>query len=923
VTDAADPVATLTGVTHRYGHTLALDGVTLDIPSGRLVGLIGPDGVGKSTLLGIVAGSRRIQDGEAVVLGGDMRESRHRRAVCSRIAYMPQGLGRNLYPDLSVQENIEFFAHLFGADHDSQDRRIAELMDGTGLSPFTDRPAKKLSGGMRQKLGLCCALIHDPSLLILDEPTTGVDPLSRRQFWNLVDRMRRRRPDMSLIIATGYMEEAERFDSLIALHAGHILAQGTPAALKAHTGRPTIEEAFIALLPERLRRGRHRLQIPPRLGPDAETVILARDLTRRFGDFTAVDRASFAIERGEIFGFVGSNGCGKTTTMKMLTGLLEASEGEALLFGRPVEPKDIESRRRVGYMSQSFSLYTELSVRQNLSLSAKLFQIPPDEARRRIDRLVERFELAPYADQLASSLPLGIRQRLSLAVAVVHQPELLILDEPTSGVDPLARDSFWELLIDLSRRQNVTIFVSTHFMNEAARCDRVALMNDGKVLAIGTPEALVASRRAANLDDAFVSYLAEDLEQKRTATGRPVDGDSSPADLVNALSHEAAGSTRKRHGLFSLRRMVAYARRETLELRRDRVRLMFALLGTAFLMIVFGFGISLDINKVPFAVLDLDQTHESRAYISELAGSPYFTETAPIRNYTELDHRLRSGSVSAIVEIPPNFGRDIKSGVPTAVGAWVDGAMPYHAKTIRGYLEGIHQFYLNDQAIGNEESQQSQPAAKVETRFRYNQDFGSVYSMVPSTIGLLLVMIPAILMSLAVVREKELGSITNLYVTPVTRLEFVLGKQIPYIAISMLNFGILCVMALTIFEVPLKGSFATLALGALLYVTSTTGIGLLISAFTRTQIAAIIAAAIGTTLPAVQFSGMVTPVATLTGVPALMGRGFPMTYFLRIAAGTFTKGLGLADLWPSLGALVVFIVVLTGLSLALLRKQER
>jgi ribosome-dependent ATPase len=922
VIDAAGPVATLTSVAHRYGKTLALNGVTIDIPGGQLVGMIGPDGVGKSTLLGIIAGSRRIQAGQVIVLDGDMKDARHRRAVCSRIAYMPQGLGRNLYPDLSVRENIEFFAHLFGAAHDSQDHRIAELMDGTGLTAFADRPAKKLSGGMRQKLGLCCALIHDPNLLILDEPTTGVDPLSRRQFWNLVGRMRRRRPDMSLIIATGYMEEAERFDSLIALHAGRILAQGTPAELKTRTGKPTIEEVFISLLPGKLRRGRSKLHVPPRDGEDTETVILTHDLTRRFGDFTAVDHANFAIERGEIFGFVGSNGCGKTTTMKMLAGLLEASEGEAMLFGRPVVAKDIESRRRIGYMSQSFSLYTELSVRQNLALNAKLFQIPPDKAKPRIDQLVERFGLVPHVDQLASSLPLGIRQRLSLAVAVVHEPELLILDEPTSGVDPLARDSFWELLIDLSRRQNVTIFVSTHFMNEAARCDRVALMNDGKVLAVGTPDSLIASREADSLDDAFVSYLEEDLRQKRAATGGPMDGDASPDDLADALAYETEASA-GRQKPFSLRRMVAYARRETLELRRDRVRLMFALLGTAFLMIVFGFGISLDINKVPFAVLDRDQTHESRAYISEIVGSPYFTETAPIRNYADLDHRLRSGSASAIVEIPPNFGRDIKAGIPTEVGAWVDGAMPYHAKTIQGYLEGIHQLYLNDQAIGNDESPQSQPAAEVETRFRYNQDFGSVYSMVPSTIGLLLVMIPAILMSLAVVREKELGSITNLYVTPVTRLEFVLGKQIPYIAISMLDFAILFVMALTIFDVPLKGSFTALALGAFLYVTSTTGIGLLISAFTRTQIAAIIAAAIGTTMPAVQFSGMVTPVATLTGVPALIGHGFPMTYFLRVCAGTFTKGLGLADLWPSLGALVVFIVVLTGLSLAMLRKQER
>ena len=256
------------------------------------------------------------------------------------------------------------------------DWRISELLDSTGLAPFADRPAKKLSGGMRQKLGLCCSLIHDPDLLILDEPTTGVDPLSRRQFWELIDRMRARRAGMSVVVATAYMEEAERFDALIAMNAGKILAAGSPAELKAQTHAETVEDAFITLLPEEMRAGHRRLEIPPLRILDTEPVITARDLTCRFGDFTAVDRVSFTIERGEIFGFVGSNGCGKTTTMKMLTGLLPPSEGEALLFGQPVDAHDINSRRRVGYMSQSFSLYTELTVRQNLDLHARLFHLP-------------------------------------------------------------------------------------------------------------------------------------------------------------------------------------------------------------------------------------------------------------------------------------------------------------------------------------------------------------------------------------------------------------------------------------------------------------------------------------------------------------------------------------------------------------------
>ena len=387
------PIAQLDNVTQRYKRAVALDDVTVALPSGCMVGLIGPDGVGKSTLLSMLAGARNVQSGRVIVLGGDMADAGHRNAICSHIAFMPQGLGRNLYPDLSVRENIEFFGRLFGQSRSERNWRIAELLRSTGLAPFADRAAKKLSGGMRQKLGLCCSLIHDPDLLILDEPTTGVDPLSRRQFWELIDRIRLRRPGMSVIVATAYMEEAERFDWLLAMNEGKVLATGSPAALKAQMHARSVEDAFVALLqPGAIRDGRDRLEVPPRRIVDGEPVITARALTRRFGDFTAVDRVSFTIESGEIFGFLGSNGCGKTTTMKMLTGLLAPSEGEALLFGQPLDASDINARRRVGYMSQSFSLYTELTVRQNLELHARLFHLPPHKGHRPSRRFGREFQ---------------------------------------------------------------------------------------------------------------------------------------------------------------------------------------------------------------------------------------------------------------------------------------------------------------------------------------------------------------------------------------------------------------------------------------------------------------------------------------------------------------------------------------------------
>jgi ribosome-dependent ATPase len=594
-----------------------------------------------------------------------------------------------------------------------------------------------------------------------------------------------------------------------------------------------------------------------------------------------------------------------------LTGLLPPSEGEALLFGKPLDSSDMSSRYRVGYMSQSFSLYTELTVQQNLELHAHLFHIPALKTKARIAELVDSFGLKDYCDQRTLDLPLGIRQRVSLAVAIVHEPEILILDEPTSGVDPLARDRFWEILIDLSRNQEVTIFISTHFMNEAERCDRISLMDSGHVLATDTPAGLVKARGAATLEDAFISYLEEATRQRSAAAAATPPVRTGEVALPSPM-----------RSLFSLRRLLAYTIREALELLRDPIRLGFSLFGTTLLMLVFGFGVSTDVNNLSFAVLDQDQSPESRAYLEELRGSAYFVEKPVIANDADLISRLKSGDIKAAIEIPPNFGLDIKRGRPAWVSALVDGAMPFRAETIRGYLQGMHQLYLSDPTIKTT-TIAARPPADIEVRFKYNQDFDSIYAMVPSNIALLLGLFPAILMALAIVREKELGSITNLYVTPVTRIEFLLGKQLPYVAVAMANFTLMLLMALFVFHVPLKGSFPVLLVGVLIYVTAMTAYGMLISVFTSTQIAALFGTAILTVLPATQFAGMMTPVSSLATGAQIMGRAFPMTYFVPISVGTFTKGLGIGDLWTDLVALAVFVPALALLSVLMLRKQER
>ena len=908
------PVARLAGVSHHYGAVTALEAVDLALPAGCMVGLIGPDGVGKSSLLALVSGARQFQTGKIEVLGGDIGERRFRASVQPRIAYMPQGLGKNLYPTLSVFENVDFFGRLFGQGRREREQRIAELLASTGLTPFRDRPAAKLSGGMKQKLGLCCALIHDPDLLILDEPTTGVDPLSRRQFWDLIDSIRARRPGMSVLVATAYMEEAERFDWLVAMDGGRAIGTGTPAELRAQTGQATLDGAFIRLLPEERRRAHHELVIPPRVGDGGVYAIEADGLSQRFGNFTAVDRVSFRIERGEIFGFLGSNGCGKTTTMKMLTGLLPPTEGAAKLFGKTVDARDLDTRRQVGYMSQSFSLYGELTVRENLDLHARLFHLPDDRRAPRIAELMQRFGLEPHADKAAADLPLGIRQRLSLAVAVVHAPKLLILDEPTSGVDPVARDEFWALLVELSRGQGVTIFISTHFMNEAERCDRISLMHAGKVLASDTPAGLCAARGQPTLEAAFIGYL----EEATGITGAPVavDPEKQAKTTVDRNSPKIGPSA------FSPRRLLGYAYREALELRRDPIRLAFALLGSVLLMFVLGFGISLDVEGLRFAALDRDQSPESRAYIQNIAGSRYFIEQPAILEDADLDRRMKNGELALAIDIPADFGRDLRRGHWPEIGVWIDGAMPYRGETVRGYLQGMHLQYVQ-QIVREATGVDTAYPVNIVSRYRYNQDFKSIYAMVPAVIPILLIFIPAILMALGVVREKELGSITNLYVTPVTRLEFLLGKQLPYIIVALISFVLLVIQSQLMFHVPIKGSLLALSFGVFLYVIATTGFGLLISTFTSTQIAALCGTAILTILPTVSFSGLTTPVAALEGASYWIGQFFPASYFLVISRGVFTKALGFADLIPQFVALAAFIPVLTLASVALLRKQEK
>ena len=1015
-------------LSHRYGKTLALDDVSLDIPKGATVGLIGPDGVGKSTLLSLMAGVKVIQDGRVEVLGGDMADKDVRRDLSHRIAFMPQGLGRNLYPTLSVYENIDFHARLFGLDGQERTRQITRLMEATHLAPFAGRAAGKLSGGMKQKLSLCCALVHSPDLLILDEPTTGVDPLSRRQFWALVDDLRREHAGMTVIVATAYIEEAQRFERLLAMDAGRLLENKPTADVLADYGTDVLEEAYVKMLPPEKQQGSGGLDITPFVpDPAAPPAMEAHGLTKRFGDFTAVDHVSFTIQKGEIFGFLGSNGCGKSTTMKMLTGLLEATEGDATLLGKPIDAGGLDTKMRVGYMSQAFSLYEELSVRRNLDLHARLYQMGAKGAAA-VEEALQQFDLADVADTAPASLPLGIRQRLQLAAACLHHPEVLILDEPTSGVDPAARDMFWRHLLKLSREDKITIFVSTHFMNEAARCDRISFMHKGRVLAVGTPAELAARQNAPDLEEAFVQYLIEaeggeggerssrqetahseseqrefrqntdgvrepsshtlpaetptvgcvaqtthaegasddrhyelsdDLQGKNTGSSETQNGvreqssHTLPAETPSvgcvAQATHAEGESDKGHSQFSddpekhnprpsenpsatpdtqtfkyrFSMIWTFARREAKELLRDKIRLFFAVFGPLIIMASVSWGISFDVRNLKFAVYDRDQTAASRELVEYFDGSRYFLQQPPIQSEAEIDTVLKSSGAILVIDIPSGFGRDLARGLKPEVGFYVDGSMPFNATNIRGYIGSLITAYTKDRIAESGLPVSLKAPAGIEPRFMYNQDFDSINAIAPGVMMLVLMMIPAMMSAVGVVREREIGSIANFYASPAAVAQYLIGKQLPYIAVGMVNFAAMMLMIIYLFGVPLKGSFAGLAIGTLLMVSASTALGLLISCFVRSQLAAIFATAIITMIPAQTYSGFLYPLSTMEGGALVIGKTFPSSWYYTVSVGSFTKGLHTADLLHEYAAIAAFAATSLILACVLLKKREK
>ena len=788
------PVAKLAGVSHRYGAVTALEAVDVVLPAGCMVGLIGPDGVGKSSLLALVSGARQIQAGKVEVLGGDIGDRRFRASVQPRIAYMPQGLGRNLYPTLSVFENVDFFGRLFGQGKREREQRIAELLASTGLSPFRDRPAAKLSGGMKQKLGLCCALIHDPDLLILDEPTSGVDPAARDMFWRHLLKLSRQ-DKITIFISTHFMNEAARCDRISFMHRGRVLAVGTPAELTERQHAPDLEEAFVQYLLD--------------------------------------DEQAEHAARSD-----GLNLSGKPENA-----------------GRPSETAAAEQ----SLPESGKALSDGLGAENRPSETAATFRTDDDKAKQTLpasEGLAAKAARIVRADQQADG-----RQALPSAAA--------------DAQDKLFSDGLHE---ENRPSEEVSVHQQHLSENEAALSD-------------GLREENRPSEKSAVKPSQFETNQA-------------------PAPHTDSLKYWFAT-------------VFTFAMREGKELLRDKIRLFFAVLGPVILMSALSWSISFDVQNLTFAVLDRDQSSESRALTEYFAGSRYFVEQPPLDSAADIDRVLKSAQTKLVIDIPPGFGRDLLRGNKPEVGFYVDGSAPFNAENIKAYVGGILSLYAQDQIRATGLPIALQPAAGVEARFMYNQDFKSMYAVAPGIMMLVLMLIPAMMTAIGVVREREIGSIANLYASPASVPQYLIGKQLPYIAVGSVNYLALLLMMLFWFQVPLKGSFMALSLGTLLIVCVSTALGLLVSSFVRSQVAAIFVTAIITLIPTINYSGFLYPISTMTGSAYWIGTIFPASWYLKISVGTFTKGLGMADLQQEFWVLAAAFCVLLLAACMLLKKQEK
>jgi ABC-2 type transport system permease protein len=937
-----EPLIVAEGLTKRFeGNTSpAIDNLSAHIAPRQVTGLVGPDAAGKTTLLRLFAGLLLPTAGKLTVCDADPATELAR--LRQLVSYMPQRFG--LYEDLSVEQNLKLYADLYNVTGNERHQAFERLLAFTDLARFTRRLAGKLSGGMKQKLGLACALIRRPRLLLLDEPSVGVDPISRRELWKMVYELVDQ--GIGVVWSTSYLDEAERCADVLLLSEGKVLYTGPPKELTERVagrsflvlgtgaaGRklltralqrrdvldgviqgssvrlvmkkdapapsagdlgekklqiepapPRFEDAFVDLLGGAPKSESALSDAPQQQGAaDSGAVVEADGLTKKFGDFTAADDISFKIGRGEIFGLLGPNGAGKSTTFKMMCGLLKPTTGQARVAGLDLYGSAGAARAQVGYMAQKFSLYGDLSVRQNLGVFAGIYGLSGARRREAMTRVISAFKLEPYLDANSSELPLGFKQRLALACAIMHDPVVLFLDEPTSGVDPLTRREFWSHINAMVER-GVTVMVTTHFLDEAEYCDRIGLVYRGRVIAEGSPDELKERVRSADhteptLEDAFIA-LVEEFDKDEGHAPIPTAGSANQpsiaADRKVAGDHELQAHAAPR--LFEpvrLRRMAALIRKESLQILRDPSSFLIAGALPVLLLLVYGFGVSLDLRQVPVGLVVEQPSPEADSFVASFRNSRYF-DVRLVRHRAAVSEELVSGRVKGVVVLAADFTDRLGRGDTAPIQVLVDGSDPNTAGLVASYVQLLWANWLQQESVslvGLVNRPRAMPLITTEPRVWFNPQIDSHYALLPGAVAIILTLIGTLLPSLVVAREWERGTMEALLTTPVTPWDLLVGKVVPYFLLGQIAMALSVTVTVWGFGVPFRGSLLALVAISSAYLAVTLALGLLISTLAKNQFAASQGALIVGFLPAFLLSGyifeidsMPLPIRALTAV---------------------------------------------------------
>ncbi len=981
-------LAEAVGLTKRFatgsglGSVAAIDGLTARIAAGHLTGLVGPDGAGKTTLIRLLDGLLHADAGQLTVCGLDPR--RDADALHRQVSYMPQRFG--LYEDLTVRENLILYADLRGVTGPERRERQERLLSFTGLERFNDRLAGKLSGGMKQKLGLACALIRRPRLLLLDEPSVGVDPISRRELWRMVAELVEQ--GIGVVWSTAYLDEAERCASVLLLDRGRVLFQGPPRdltervvgrcflveagaegrrkllvrALKrpevvdgviqgdrvrlvvrdggnrkdsildtsvAAPAAPRFEDAFVDLLGG-VPKGDSPLSSGaevPRLVTQDEAVIEARELNKTFGRFTAADRISFRIGRGEVFGLLGPNGAGKSTTFKMMCGLLRPTGGTARVAGFDLYRSSGTTRARLGYMAQKFSVYGDLSVRQNLDFFAGVYGLSDAHRREQVGRMIEAFGLGPFLTQNAGALPLGFKQRLALACAVMHEPAVLFLDEPTSGVDPLTRREFWSHINAMVQR-GVTIMVTTHFMDEAESCDRIGLVYQGRLIAEGSPDALKSRARSTDrpdptLEDAFIHLVETSGATVSTNSGHERVHEGQLGAIPSAARPSEYPHAGKEGARASLRRVGSLLRKETLQIIRDPSSYLIAVALPLILLFLFAYGVSLDLKRIPIGLVIERSTPETQSLVSAFRNDRYFTVTLA-RTRASVEDGLVSGRLRGVVVLASDFARQLGRGEQAPVQLIVDGSDPNTAALVQGYVQGVWSNWLEQESIARASlavRPRASPLIALEPRYWFNPELRSQNFLIPGAIAINMTLIGTLLTALVVAREWERGTMEALMSTPISAAELIVGKLVPYFVMGMTATAISVALAVFVHGVPFRGSVVALLGVSAVFLIAMLALGLLISTLTRNQFNAHQVAMIAAFLPAFELSGFLFEIDSMPLPIRILTRLLPARYFVSCLQTIFLAGDLTEVLVPDTIALAIIAGVLIMLLVLATRKR--